>query len=426
MRVAFLVDEFPSLAETFMLGQITGLIDRGHEIRIFAKAAESVHEMHPDVERYGLLERTKYIRIPANRLERVLGAVALIYTNLKLKPRTTLRSLNAFKYGRRALSPTLLYTADLFHDKYDILHCQYGPNGNLGAELKRLGIAKKVVTSFHGYDIRLGIELGGKIYRTLSEQGDCFLVISGYNFRNLVSFGFDQEKMIYHPVGIDVRRFSGNGKSGLSGDGRPVRVLTVSRLSAEKGLECGIRAVHRVLNARPEYKLQYDIIGSGPLKEELDQLINQLGLNELVRVVGPKNQSEVIEALYRSDIFLLPSLAEATPKVLMEAQAAGLPVVATATGSTDEVVLDGKSGFLVPSGNADALAERLDYLIQHPQEWNAMGRAGRKHVEENFDIHQLNDRLVRIYQGLLDGRPPNSIEGDLLPHRRPVALLFKT
>ncbi len=426
MKVAFLVDEFPSLPETFMLGQITGLIDRGHEISIFAWAAGDVHNIHPDVERYGLIDRTQYLRIPASRLARALGGLALISANINRNPRAIMRSLNTFKFGRTALSLTLLYVVVLFQHSYDILHCQYGSNGNLGAALKKLGFAKKLVTSFHGYDIRDGIELGGKIYRPLSEQGDCFLVISGYNFKNLVSFGFDKRKMIYHPVGIDVRRFSYREESRPSRDERPVRILTVSRLSAEKALECGIKAVHKVLNARPGFKLQYDIIGGGPLQGELEHLITQLNLNDVVHVVGPKNPREVIEELHRSDIFLLPSLAEATPKVLMEAQAVGLPVVATATGSTDEVVLDGESGFLVPPGNADVLAERLDYLVQHPEEWSAMGRAGRRHVQENFDIHQLNDRLVEIYRRLLDGRPPNLIEADLFPHRTPIALLFKS
>jgi len=81
-----------------------------------------------------------------------------------------------------------------------------------------------------------------------------------------------------------------------------------------------------------------------------------------------------------------------------------LPVVATKVGSTDEVVIEGKSGFLVPPRDIGALADRLKYLIEHRDRWSEMGRFGRKHVEQHYDIDKLNDQLVILYQRLLDGQ----------------------
>jgi colanic acid/amylovoran biosynthesis glycosyltransferase len=159
--------------------------------------------------------------------------------------------------------------------------------------------------------------------------------------------------------------------------------------------------VHGLKQQRPDISLQYDIIGEGYLRSTLQGLIDELALSDSVHLLGAKSQDEVIAALYSSDILVTPSLAEALPVSLMEAQAVGLPVVATRVGSVDQIVHDGRSGFLVPPGDAAALQRTLAELIQDPEQRAEMGRRGRLHVEQHFDIERLNDRLVDIYQHLL-------------------------
>ncbi len=85
----------------------------------------------------------------------------------------------------------------------------------------------------------------------------------------------------------------------------------------------------------------------------------------------------------------------------MEAQSVGLPSVATAVGDTSKIILDGKSGFIVRSQDADGLAEKLTYLINNPLKWPEMGSVGRRHIEKHYDINKLNDKLVQIYRDLL-------------------------
>lgn len=97
------------------------------------------------------------------------------------------------------------------------------------------------------------------------------------------------------------------------------------------------------------------------------------------------------------------------PTVLLEAQSSGLPVVSTYHADIPEVVLDGKSGFLVPERDSHALAEKLEYLIKHPEIWPEMGRRGREFVEENYDINKLNQQLVEIYQNLIQGKSVNEL-----------------
>ncbi|MDA8105731.1 MAG: glycosyltransferase [Nitrospiraceae bacterium] len=387
------------------MNQITGLIDRGHAVDIYAYGRESELETHADVAKYQLLDRTHYYgySIPDNKVLRLQRAVPLIRSAFHKKPEALLRSLNVFKFGREAASLRMLYKIAPFLGKgpYDIMHCHFGPNGDLGVVLKMLGLAGgKVVTTFHGYDIRLGLEKGGGIYQRLFKTGDLFLAISQYNRRKLVNLGLDERKIIDHPVGIDLKKFPDKWMADATGGRRLIRLITVARLVKEKGLDCAIRAIHKVLLNKPGLELEYTIVGGGPLREELEELVGTLNLRKYVRFVGAKSQEEVVGALAASDIFMLPSVAEALPVVAMEAQAIGLPVIATSVGSVDQIVLNGKTGFCVPPADADAIAAALCLLIEHTEVWPVMGRSGREHVAGNFSIDTLNDRLVELFAGI--------------------------
>jgi len=99
MKIAFIVNVFPSLSETFILNQITGLIDKGHKVDIFAKSLGYTHQLHEDVNRYNLLERTIYYNsIPKNKFYRVFKCLSYLIKFIPKKPLAILRSLNVFKY----------------------------------------------------------------------------------------------------------------------------------------------------------------------------------------------------------------------------------------------------------------------------------------------------------------------------------------
>ena len=408
VKIAFLVTHFPSLSETFILNQVTGLLDRGHEVHVYAQRPGEMSVTHPDVTRYRLLERTRYApERPGNTLHRAVRALPLILEIGARAPGILLRSLNVLRQGRQATSLKLLFSAAPFlrqATRYDILHCHFGPNGNLAVRLRDIGAASgKIVTTFHGEDIRRALGKGETVYAPLRRGGDCLLSISQYNRRHLQAFGFDPLKIKHHPVGIALDRFvfRDAAEAGLLRPDGPVRILTVARLVEEKGLQYGLRAVSALLKARPGLEVDYRIAGDGPRRGALNHLTQELGLCKSVTFLGAQDQAQVAQLMRESHLFLLPSVAEALPVVLMEAQAVGLPVVCTDVGSVGELVADGRSGFVVPPRDPEALAARLAHLVGHPESWPQMGRAGRTHVEAHYDIEQLNDRLVEIYRGLL-------------------------
>lgn len=417
MRIAIVVGRFPVLSETFVLNQITGIIDRGHDVDIYTEEPGETTKMHPDVEKYDLIKHTYLIGMPHNRWLRLLKGFWLFCTNFYKYPWLLLRSLNILKHGKEAASLRLLYAAialrpSLEKAPYDIIHCQFATFGYLGQGIRILVAPNcKLIMALRGYEISWFLTWGGKdVFNQLFKQGDFFLPNCDYFKHRIIKLGCDQNKIAVIRSGIDCRRFFFSPRS-LPPDHR-VRIVTTGRLVEKKGIEYGIRAVAKL--AKVNRNIEYSIIGDGPLKEDLQQLIEQLGVGDLVKLVGRKQQQEVIEILDNSQIFIAPSVTgedgnqEGIPNVLKEAMAMGLPVISTHHSGIPELIEDGISGFLVPERDADTLAEKLSYLIEHPEVWSEMGQAGRNYVEQHYDINQLNEQLVEIYQQLLTQKPPAS------------------
>jgi len=405
MRIAFLVDAFPTLSETFILNQITGLLDLGQDVEIFAAQRGSLDVVQDEVRSYNLLDRTHYHNdVPEDGIQRLWSFLAHFPQDLIRHPAVALRTLNFFRFGRDALSLRPFFRASLFlrRGPFDILQCHFGRNGLIGASLKEIGIPGRLVTMFHGYDIRLAIREGGQIYRRLFEQGDCFLAISEANRNHLIHFGADAGKIRYHPVGIDINRFiPPSGQEDGPDNNEIVQVLTVARLVKEKAVDDGMRAVARLVKNRPTVPLEYRIIGDGPEKPHLHQLATELKISSVVKFIGAQARGEVISALRKAHIFMLPSREEVLPVVLMEALASGLPVVATSIGSVAEIVKNGQSGYLIPPMDIEAMSHALETLVDNPAKGQTMATQGRKDVVEQFDIRTLNQRLLHIYESLL-------------------------
>lgn len=408
MRVAFIVSHFPILSETFILNQITGLIERGHEVDIYADQPGADSKVHPVVEKYHLLDHTYYLpKMPDNLIWRLLKGIGLLLTNGYKNPRLFGRSLNVFEYGWLAASLRLVYGASSLLDKepYDIIHCQFGTLGFWGILFRQLSTPRtKLIAIFRGYDISSYVQKRGEqIYSQLFKTGDFFLANCEFFKHRVLQLGCDPQKIAVHYSGLDCHKFIFTPRRPHP-DGI-VRIATTGRLVKKKGIEYAIRAVAQQAKTHPN--LEYNIIGDGELKPHLQQLINELKVGHIVHLLGWKNEQEIIEILQRSHLFIAPSVTaadgnqDAPINVLKEAMAMGLPVISTYHGGIPELVEEGVSGFLVPERDADTLAQKLGYLLDHPETWAEMGQSGRAFVEQHYDLHKLNDRLVTIYEQLL-------------------------
>ncbi|MBU1086338.1 MAG: glycosyltransferase, partial [Candidatus Omnitrophica bacterium] len=180
-----------------------------------------------------------------------------------------------------------------------------------------------------------------------------------------------------------------------------VNLLSVGRLVEKKGHKYALIALAKVYK---KFKnINYTIAGEGHLRSDLEAQANFLGINQIVRFAGNVDQDQAAMLYEQAHIFILPSITsqnfdrEGQALVLQEAQACGLPVLATLHNGIPEGVIDGKTAFLVKEKDVDGLAEKLEYLIDNPQIWPEMGQAGRQFVEQKFSSEVLNQQLFKLY-----------------------------
>lgn len=429
LRIAVFVGSFPVVSETFILRQLAGLLGAGHEVRIFADTpAEAGAPIQPEVSRHGLLQRTQFMDMPEavcpwelpawpltgqtwvpgasqplSNAGRLLQALPVLASALVRVPRLTRETLRSSEYGFQAASLSALYRlARLATCKggFDVLHAHFGPVGNSFRFAVRLWRAPLLV-SFHGYDFSTVPQASGPgVYAKLFRDMRAATVNSDYMRAGLIGLGCPAEKLHKVSYGIETERFQTPPRMRQAGE--PVRVLTVGRLVEKKGLEYSLRAVAAVRRQHPE--VRYEIIGEGPQRPALGKLVQELGLSEVVTLHGARNAEFIREKLAAAHIFVLASVTasdgdlEGTPVSLLEAQAAALPVLATRHSGIPEIVMDGQTGFLVEEKAVEPLAERLQFLVEHPDACGQMGVAERRFVETTFRQSAALRQLLALYE----------------------------
>jgi glycosyltransferase involved in cell wall biosynthesis len=215
--------------------------------------------------------------------------------------------------------------------------------------------------------------------------------------------------------GVDLDRYSPPAATRGT-DGRPLRVLTVGRLSPEKGQLVLLDAVARL--HRDSLPVHVTIVGDGPLRGELTAHAKQAGIDDVVTFAGAVGQDEMPSFFRAADVYCQPSFNEGIPVVLMEAMASGLPVVSSAVGAIAELVVEGETGLLVPAARPKALAEALRSLAGSAELRAAMGARGREVVERDFDSEKSARRINELFGELEGGLRPVPSETEPAPATR--------
>lgn len=401
MRIAFVVGSFPKLSETFILNQITGLLDAGHDVRIFALENPDEDRVHSVVDKYDLLKRTRYIpqiQSYKDAVGTLLGTVPSILTE-QLSSITDVLSLGTT--GKRA--PKQLEILNLLSDSkpFDICHAHFGPVG----EVVQPAVAEldvPFIVSFYGSDISRDVKGNVSRYQPLFESTAAVTALSNDMKNRLVECGCNGSKVYHQPVAIDVEDYAFRERSRSTNE--PVKIITVARFVEKKGVEYAIDAI---ASLDDEFPIHYQLVGDGPLREEIEQKIESYGLEESINLTGYVQHTEMKDLIDESHIFVLPSVTaqdgdqEGTPTVLLEAQASGLPIVSTQHAGIPEIVSDQEAGLLVPERDSKALADALRQLIKSESDWADMGHAGREYVENNHSIPHVTDGLESLYEDIV-------------------------
>ncbi len=402
MRIAVIVSTFPKLSETFILNQITGLLKRGHTVRIFSRYHPQERVLHSEVAEYELLERTVYLpTVPVSKWVCRFKAVGWLLRFLFTHPVVLFRVLRYLLSRQEPFSYLLFFhSLPILSFRPDVIHVHFGNNGTFYWPLKIIQPKTAFLTMFHGHDLLLGLEGGADYYRQVFGFADKILANSEFTRQRLLEQGAPVERLCVHYVGIEPARFAFRDGPPARSDGI-FRVLTVCRLCEQKRPDVALQAIQHLIEKISSVRVVYHLVGDGPLRAQLEELAETLGIKNRIVFEGALEQKGVLERLHQADVFLLTSRDEWLGVVLLEAQAAGVPIVATNVGGIPEAVLPGRSAILVPVGDAEAAARAMAELLQDPQKRIQMGQEGRKYVEERYDVDMLNDKLVRIYSEAL-------------------------
>ncbi len=408
MRIAYIPGLFPMLSETPVLNQITGLIKRGHEVDIFGDRPRTPGPYHPSIDRYDLFPRAHWVRpSPPTQWQRWRGAAALIREATGPSRRVLLRTLHP-RWGPRGLTGRLAHEASAFipPGAYDIIHGGFGQEGRRALRMKRLGaIQGRLVTAIQGADVSKFIHARGPgMYQALFREGDLFLPVSSYFGRRLEAMGCPRSKIVVMRTGIDLGLFAYQPRIPA----RPLRLVTVGRLVEKKGIEDALAAMAQL--GREGIAATYDIVGDGPLRSSLENLAARLDLGDRVRFLGAQGQDTLPGILRPAHVMLVPSVTASTgdqegiPNVIKEGMALGLIVVGTRHAGIPEMVKDGVTGALADERDPAGLARALRQLQDHPETWASIQDAGRRLVETEYDVEKLNDDLVEVYRGVIEGK----------------------
>ena len=410
MILAYLISTYPMPSQTFIRREIVELERQGHAVHRFAarRAGGNLGDAADRVEN----ERTKGLieagvwRLATALLGAAVGRPRAWFRALAETLRMGMASERGFLRHFVYLAEACLLRRWLEDCGACHLHAHFGTNSADVAVLCRLLGGPSYSVTIHGpeeFDSPRGFNL-----RTKIEHAAFVVAISEFTRGQLFRWcrGVDRPKIHVIHCGLD-------GMFLARMDSRPPvepRLVNVGRLSEQKGQFLLIEAAARLRDDGVEFELV--IVGDGPMRRELEELISRRDLGEQVRILGFLDNEGVRRELLGARALVLPSLAEGLPVVLMEAFALRRPVISSYVAGIPELVEPGTSGWLVPAGAVEPLAEAMrQALAASPEELERMGRAGAEQVARDHDVETETSKLIELFretQGLVriaDSRP---------------------
>lgn len=273
----------------------------------------------------------------------------------------------------------------------DLVHAHFGPDGMHIARASRLA-RRPLVCTFHGYDAVSELV----DYSGLFRQSARLIAVSEFIRGELIARGAPEAKVTVAPIGIPVRPDAPRGRRGD-------HLLFVGRLIPQKGCADLLEALSGIDGAPPLL-----VIGDGPQRAELEQLAQSLRVK--ATFVGARDPEYVARAMASGIAFCVPSRREGLGMVFLEAAAARLPVVSYASGGISEAVIDGETGLLAPEGDVGTLARYLRQVVGDVELATRLGTAGRRRVEDEFDIQERAAQLELLYDSLVEHRVNGGLE----------------
>lgn len=373
MRVAYVLKTFPRLSQTFIANEIRAHEAAGLPVEIYALRHPKAEDAHADVA--DLRARVSYLTPDANA------------------------SCDASDLLCRALRRSLAGNAPVTH-----LHAHFGTSAAETARLAARATGLPYSFTAHARDIFHADVDTHALARRIAEARRV-VTVSEFNLAHLRQrFGAPGERIVRIYNGIDLQRLAMAAHAG-----REPIVLAVGRLVEKKGFADLIDACAEMREHAPAWRCL--IVGDGPLRAALQSRIDAAGLRPWVELLGAQPPARVVELMRRAAVLAAPCVVspdgdrDGLPTVLLEAMALGCPVVATDVTGIPELVIDGRTGTLLPQHQPSALARTLKGLLADPARGRKLAEGARTWVERHFDITRNTARLRSLFADAAGARP---------------------
>ncbi len=416
--VSYLLSMYPEFHETFVAREVEALRRTGADIAVYTlKAPASVeHDLYPEhrafLHQAGFLFDRRVIAANIGQFFesplRYLQAIFMLIGLYGKRPVDLLKALASF--------PKTVLFARSIRARGGILHVHWATiPAAMGLVIEKLTATPFSLTA-HAWDIFLTPE--DELRRKIAHAKGV-VTCTGFNVDHLKSLcdPGDRDKIRLNYHGLELSRFE--DRSADKDAGPALRALAVGRLVEQKGYIHLIRALKRL----DGIELQLSIIGDGPLLSVLEEEARDLPEGVTVHFLGRLSHEETLRHMAETDVFTAPSVIagngdrDGIPNVVLEAMAAGAPIVGTDVSGIPEVVLPGETGLLVASESPDALAEAFQQLAENPADRRRMGANARAFVIERFDM----DRNIEEFLTFLTEFHTASRRSVDLPGVRPRA-----
>ena len=350
MKIAYVLRVFPKLSETFIAAELAELRRRGVELRILSLGPPRESLRHSIVERAGL---------------------DAIYDEGRFLPEL------------RAFRP-------------DLLHAHFATEATAAARELAAAVGLPFTFTAHGYDI---YRRPPADWAERAAAAAAVVTVSEANADHINRIhGVPRAHVRVIPSGVDVRWIVPAPPADRA---QPPHVVCVARLVEVKNVGLLLRACADLRDLGLQFRCI--VVGEGRCRDELEGLRRELGLEDVVQLVGAAAEDEVLAWWRRATVAALPSVSEGLPVSLLEAGACAVPAVATAVGGVPELVVDGRTGILVPANDVGAFTNALARLIDDPAAAARMGAAARRRIEQRFDVRLQVDRLLALWREVVAG-----------------------
>ncbi|ATW89149.1 glycosyltransferase involved in cell wall biosynthesis [Halohasta litchfieldiae] len=385
MHILYLLNEFPKLSESFVINEIHGLEQRGHEISIIALKKTGEIIKHDELAE--LDATVRFLPSPG-----VQSAIQAVSRPLKLAEGYNQLQLLSMKkaIGTRYIAGHLNREIRSLPNVPDHIHTHFFDWPKFS--LSYIGFDIPMTITAHAFG--LFQEGTNTQRRALADRVDRIVTISEYNrtyLRETVGIGTPIDVV---RMGIRSEKFN---PIGTTVDGR---FLTVARFVEKKGIRYAIDAITAVADQYPE--IEYHIIGSGPLEADFREQIVSNGLTEQVQLLGRVSDERLIQELNEASAFLLPCVIAADgdrdgiPVALMEAMAMKTVPISTTASGIPELIQHNKNGLLVEPKDSEQLSATIMTLLSNPQRHRELAAEARKRVCEMYNVTQQVDGMINV------------------------------